>query len=159
MASMTTTTVLLTIFMATTFSTTLATLWTVRKRHFPQFPGHCVSRNAWLPSPWRKKEAGIVWKRAARRTAVRCLAAGFFQFLDCWWWSVCSGLPADNFHGTHLAGIVGARTDNGIGVAGVSPAVNVMACKFLDSRGNGYTSDAIRCMSYALQVGWADQSG
>ena len=28
-----------------------------------------------------------------------------------------------------------------------------MALKFLDSNGNGYTSDAIRCMSYALQMG------
>lgn len=59
---------------------------------------------------------------------------------------------ADNFHGTHLAGIVGARTDNRLGVAGVSPLVRIMACKFLDKNGDGYTSDAIRCMAYALQV-------
>ena len=59
---------------------------------------------------------------------------------------------ADNFHGTHLAGIVGAVCNNHIGVCGVTPSVKAMACKFLDSNGNGYTSDAIRCMSYALQV-------
>lgn len=62
-------------------------------------------------------------------------------------------LPAaDNYHGTHLAGIVGARTGNGVGVAGVAPHVAIMPCKFLDSKGNGYTSDAIRCMAYALQA-------
>ena len=38
------------------------------------------------------------------------------------------------------------------GVAGISPNVKLMACKFLDNKGNGYISDAIRCMSYALQV-------
>ena len=31
--------------------------------------------------------------------------------------------------------------------------VKLMACKFLDANGDGYTSDAIKCLSYALQVG------
>ena len=28
-----------------------------------------------------------------------------------------------------------------------------MGCKFLDGSGNGYTSDAVRCLDYALRMG------
>jgi subtilisin family serine protease len=56
----------------------------------------------------------------------------------------------DYFHGTHLAGIVGAACNNGVGGCGVAPGVRLMACKFLDARGNGYTSDAVRCLNYAV---------
>ena len=58
----------------------------------------------------------------------------------------------DNFHGTHLAGMVGAACGNGLGVCGVSPVVKLMGCKFLDAGGNGYTSDAVKCLDYALQA-------
>lgn len=57
----------------------------------------------------------------------------------------------DYFHGTHLAGIVAAACNNGVGGCGVAPGVKVMACKFLDARGNGYTSDAVRCLNYAVK--------
>ncbi|KAK9817633.1 hypothetical protein WJX74_010437 [Apatococcus lobatus] len=59
----------------------------------------------------------------------------------------------DFFHGSHLAGIVGASCNDGIGVCGVSPKVSLMGCKFLDGQGSGYTSDAIRCLQYALTNG------
>ncbi len=56
-----------------------------------------------------------------------------------------SGDPMDNnYHGTHLSGMVGALCNNNIGVCGVNQAVKVMGCKFLDGSGNGYTSDAVR---------------
>ncbi len=59
----------------------------------------------------------------------------------------------DNSHGTHCAGIVGAVGNNGIGVAGVCWDVKIMSLKFLDSAGNGYTSDAITCIEYAVANG------
>ncbi|KAK9815769.1 hypothetical protein WJX72_009202 [[Myrmecia] bisecta] len=59
----------------------------------------------------------------------------------------------DYFHGTHLAGIVGAVCNNELGVCGVNQRVKVMACKFLDQFGNGYTSNAVQCLDYALQMG------
>lgn len=63
-----------------------------------------------------------------------------------------SGDPMDNnYHGTHLSGMVGALCNNNIGVCGVNQAVKVMGCKFLDGSGNGYTSDAVR--SY-LRLPW-----
>jgi subtilisin family serine protease len=47
----------------------------------------------------------------------------------------------DNGHGTHVAGIVGAVTNNGVGIAGLSQ-VSIMAEKVLDSSGTGTVFDA-----------------
>jgi subtilisin family serine protease len=59
------------------------------------------------------------------------------------------GTPQDdNGHGTHVAGTIGAVSDNSLGVAGVSPNVRIVSCKFLDASGRGNTSDAIRCLDY-----------
>jgi len=44
-----------------------------------------------------------------------------------------------NGHGTHVAGIVGAR-DNGFGVVGVAPGVRLWAIRILDAAGNGLVS-------------------
>jgi subtilisin family serine protease/subtilisin-like proprotein convertase family protein len=59
----------------------------------------------------------------------------------------------DNGHGTHVAGIIGAVGDNGIGVSGVDWHVQLMALKFLDANGNGYTSGAVRAIDYAIAHG------
>ena len=59
----------------------------------------------------------------------------------------------DNGHGTHVAGIIGAIGNNGLGTVGVAWKVQLMACKFLDSTGNGDTSDAIQCIDYARKNG------
>lgn len=59
----------------------------------------------------------------------------------------------DHFHGTHCAGTIGAIGNNGIGVAGVCWSVKIMALKFLDSGGYGYTDDAIECIEYAVDNG------
>ncbi len=59
----------------------------------------------------------------------------------------------DNDHGTHCSGTIGAVGNNGIGVAGVNWNVRIMALKFLDSGGSGYTSDAIDCLEYATAMG------
>lgn len=65
-----------------------------------------------------------------------------------------SGNPMDDhYHGTHCSGTIGGRGNNGIGVAGVCWNVKIMACKFLDSGGSGYTSDAIECIQYAVSKG------
>ncbi|EGJ32909.1 subtilisin-like serine protease, partial [Moorena producens 3L] len=56
-------------------------------------------------------------------------------------------------HGTHVAGTVGARGNNGTGVAGVSWRTQLMALKFLSDFGSGYTSDAIEAVEYAVNNG------
>lgn len=65
-----------------------------------------------------------------------------------------SGNPFDDWgHGTHVAGIVGAVGNNGVGVAGVAWRVKIMACKFIDAAGNSSVSDAIECLDYARAKG------
>ncbi|OFC70238.1 S8 family serine peptidase [Alteromonas confluentis] len=54
----------------------------------------------------------------------------------------------DHYHGTHVAGTIGAVGDNGIGVVGVNHDVSIAACKFLDAEGYGSTDDAIECIDY-----------
>lgn len=65
-----------------------------------------------------------------------------------------SGDPRDdNGHGTHVAGTIGARGNNGFGLAGVAWNVKLMALKFLTADGGGATSDAIACIEYAVKNG------
>lgn len=54
----------------------------------------------------------------------------------------------DDGHGTHVSGTIGARGNNGIGIAGINWNVGLVACKFLDATGSGFTSDAITCLEY-----------
>ncbi len=56
----------------------------------------------------------------------------------------------DDGHGTHVAGIVGATGNNGIGVSGVAQRVSLMSLKMLDANGDGSVADAIEAMDFAL---------
>ncbi len=58
-----------------------------------------------------------------------------------------------HYHGTHVAGTVGAKGNNGIGVAGVCWEVQLAALKFLSDGGNGNTMDAIEAVNYAINNG------
>jgi len=55
----------------------------------------------------------------------------------------------DNGHGTHCAGIIGAR-QNGTGVVGIAPQSSIYAVKALDSNGSGYTSDIISGIDWSI---------
>src|SRR5213082_2692118 len=59
----------------------------------------------------------------------------------------------DHGHGTHVSGTIGAVGNNTVGIVGVCWKVQIMACKFLDSTGSGFISDAIKCMDYARSKG------
>jgi subtilisin family serine protease len=52
-------------------------------------------------------------------------------------------------HGTHVSGTIAARTNNGVGVAGVAPGVSIMPVKMLDDQGSGAFSDLIEAIDYA----------
>lgn len=54
--------------------------------------------------------------------------------------AVCGeGGDDDHYHGTHVAGTIGA-IDNGSGVVGVAPGARLWAVKVLNKRGSGYSS-------------------
>ncbi len=58
-----------------------------------------------------------------------------------------------DFHGTHVAGSIGAVGNNGIGVTGVAWHVKLMSLKFLGGpQGKGSTSNAVRGINYAIDL-------
>lgn len=59
----------------------------------------------------------------------------------------------DNGHGTIVAGIIGANTNNNKGIAGINWNVRLMPIKVLDSSGSGLASDV------ALGIKWAADHG
>jgi hypothetical protein len=62
--------------------------------------------------------------------------------------------PADGEqHGTHVAGTLAAVRDNGIGIAGTAPNVQIMVLKVLDSNGGGSGSSVVNALAYARQMG------
>jgi subtilisin family serine protease len=66
----------------------------------------------------------------------------------------CPRGPQDeNGHGTHVAGIAAAITNNGIGVAGVAPDARIMPVRVLDSEGSGSSEDV------AAGIRWAADHG
>src|SRR5207244_3261721 len=58
----------------------------------------------------------------------------------------------DHYHGTHVAGTIGAVGNNGTGVVGVNWTASIMGLKFLDSTGSGNTADAIDAIDFAIKV-------
>ena len=56
----------------------------------------------------------------------------------------------DNGHGTHVAGTIGAKRD-GAGLVGVAPDSEIFAIKSLDAQGNGYLSDIVAGVDWAIQ--------
>ena len=59
----------------------------------------------------------------------------------------------DNGHGTHVAGTLAARANNGRGIAGVAFNSPLAICKALDSSGAGPTAAIANCITYLGQVG------
>ena len=55
----------------------------------------------------------------------------------------------DNGHGTHVAGIIGAK-DNSIGTVGAAPDASIYAVKVLGANGSGLTSDIIFGIDWAI---------
>lgn len=58
-----------------------------------------------------------------------------------------------SFHGTHVAGTIGAVGNNRIGISGHAQDVKLMSLKFLSGDGGGYISHAIKGIDYAIAHG------
>ncbi|MEP0479677.1 MAG: S8 family serine peptidase, partial [Nonlabens sp.] len=59
---------------------------------------------------------------------------------------------ADAFHGTHVAGIIAAERDNGLGVNGVANNVEIMVLRAV-SMGDEYDKDIAKAIRYAADNG------
>jgi subtilisin family serine protease len=79
--------------------------------------------------------------------AINCSLSGPFE-------GTCSGVKDDgNGHGSHVAGIIGAR-DNDFGVVGMAPGVRLWAVKVLTNQGYGTTAQIIAGIDYV--AGYAE---
>ena len=61
-------------------------------------------------------------------------------------WCLDDDSPASSWHGTHVAGIIAAQKDNGIGISGVAPNVTIMPIRVLGACGGSVAdvTDGIR---------------
>ena len=55
----------------------------------------------------------------------------------------------EDYHGTHVSGIIGASGNNGAGVSGVAWRVKLMSLKFIGNE-SGSTADAAKAINYAI---------
>ena len=58
----------------------------------------------------------------------------------------------DSGHGTHVAGIVGAVGNNGVGVTGVNWIASILPLKVLDTAGTGTTAHAIKAIEWVIKL-------
>jgi subtilisin family serine protease len=66
----------------------------------------------------------------------------------------CPPGPQDeNGHGTHVAGIAAAITNNGIGGAGTAPDAKIMPVRVLDAEGSGALDTVVAGIKYAADHG------
>lgn len=64
-----------------------------------------------------------------------------------------AGASDDNGHGTHVAGIAGAVTNNGVGIAGGAPGIAILPVKVLNGSGSGSYSDVANGIVFAANNG------
>jgi subtilisin family serine protease len=59
----------------------------------------------------------------------------------------------EEYHGTHVTGIIAAQGNNGLGITGVCWSASIMQLKILDSGGDGTVADELGAIGYAIDKG------
>ncbi|WP_256795733.1 S8 family serine peptidase [Terrabacter sp. Ter38] len=68
--------------------------------------------------------------------------------------SIPAGAPSDDFgHGSMVAGLIGAATNNGLGIAGVAWNARILPVRVLDGAGSGTDTDVIEGVTWAANKG------
>lgn len=78
---------------------------------------------------------------------------GYIDDVHGWDFVENDNTPQDGFyHGTHVAGIIGAVGNNGLGVSGVSQQVSILPLRFQNNSGAGYTGAAVSALNYITRL-------
>jgi subtilisin family serine protease len=85
---------------------------------------------------------------------------GFIDDINGYDFALNTGTITAQFHGTHVAGTIGAVGNNATGVVGVNWGVGLMSLKFITGL-RADTADAIRACNYAKQMRdlWVSTAG
>jgi serine protease len=76
------------------------------------------------------------------------------QFVDGYDFVDDDPLPLDeNGHGTHVAGTIGEKTNNGIGLVGLAFGAKLMPVRVLDKQGRGRADDIAKGIRFAVSHG------
>ena len=93
--------------------------------------------------------AGKIWTNPANDAA-----AGYPNDVHGWnFITNTNDVQDDDGHGTHVSGIIAAQGNDGYGVVGVAPSVQIMPLKFLDAGGNGSLDAAVSAIYFAVNHG------
>jgi len=131
------------------------TLWATA---FPNDPHY--------PRQWnlRRVGAAALWRRTPRGAGIRVavLDTGVSPVEDLPPSTLLPGVSLvpgvasaadDQGHGTHVAGTIAQATHNGLGVAGMAPAVEILPIKVLAASGAGSSATVAAGIDYAVDHG------
>jgi serine protease len=130
----------------------------------PTSPGGIDAVGAWrnLRAVGRPGGRGMTVAVLDTGVAYRSLGARFRrspdfgrgQFVPGYDFVAGDRLPLDeNGHGTHIAGTIAERTDNGIGLVGLAHGAKLMPVRVLDKHGSGEADDIARGIRFAVAHG------
>jgi serine protease len=146
--------------------------WTIKQWNFLDYEGTTTARLPISPGgidavgAWEHLEA--VGRPGARGITVAVLDTGIAyrsdgsrfrkspdftanQFVRGYDFVDRDPVPLDeNGHGTHVAGTIAEKTDNGIGLTGLAYRAKLMPVRVLDSHGRGDAADIARGIRYAV---------
>ncbi|MBL7689750.1 MAG: S8 family serine peptidase [Bdellovibrionaceae bacterium] len=113
----------------------------------------CLQDNLWV----NKGEVGLDSKGRDKSTnGVDDDSNGYVDDVHGWNFVANSNDLTDNHgHGTHIAGIVGARSKADCAVSGVAPKVSIMTLKYYDPKSPGANNlkNTIQSIHYAIKMG------